>query len=188
MAVFRKDLYDSERNLLKVESFGIVIEPARGRHQEVAVMTVLANIPAIPFLSQNQQGEAIDRIVNAIGQHTGYYLSGGNHAHVSRATYALEASYVISSADGQLRTWTGAWTRENTVGQLQGYVPLVHIGQLRTCLERFSGPGAIETRFGDLFGHLDTSWTYDGLVSLILNIQLKGTFSALQKKRRVSFL
>jgi hypothetical protein len=186
--MFRQDTYNSERNYLKLESFGVVIEPARGSQRERAIVTVLANIPSIPYLSENRQGEAVTRVIEAMRQHTGFHL-GGQHqeSYVSRASYCVESSYVLESGT-DTRTWTGAWTKENEVGQLEGFVPLVHRGQLQASLLRFSAPGGMETRLGELFGHLSSDWSYMGLVSVIFNIQLTGNFSAEQKRQKKTML
>ncbi len=153
----------------------------------MCIMNIRANVPAIPWLSQNNQVAAVNLIVNAIHQHIGGGASLAFQPNVTRASFAVEATYVVTNENGS-RIWAGSWRKENDAGQLQPFEDLAHSNQLVSALQRFSVPGAIETRLADMFGHLDTSYFYDGLVSIVLVLQLVGQFSAQVRRYRTTFL
>ena len=188
MQHFREDLYaSSERNRLKVSSHYVVLEGARGRHRELGISTVIGNIPS-RYLEDGRQEEAVDAIIAATREHTGFNLVGPNTlTALNEARWAVEATYILKhSVTNFERTFTGSW--RNTWGRLTDFAALVHRDQILAQVDRLAVPGAVETELGDIFAELDSEWEYNGLVSLVLNFQLRGHFPAQFRGTRTSLL
>jgi len=147
-------------------------------------VTVLANVPSKYLLRRVWQAEAAGAVVGQMHAQTGFHLGGNSSPSVvvERASFSVEATYVLTNADNEERVWTGSW--RNTLGQLQPYQPLVHWRQLVTALSDFGKPGAIEAKLANAFGPLDTQWTYAGLVSIVFVIQLCGRFGPMMSKQQ----
>jgi len=169
----------SERNRLKVNSHYNIYSVANERQQEreSGLFVSICNIPSKYLRSQQMIETAISRIVATVNNHTGYLIGGTLQQQLSNVTkksFCLEATYRLVRADtGETRIWTGSW--RNSLGRITDFEDLVTRAQLVNAVAIFSAPGAVEEKLQEFFG-LESKWEFDGLVSLVINLNLRGQF------------
>ncbi len=175
---FVPDLFpESERNRLKVNSFYHATELAEARQRERGIFVSICNISSKYLESQQLIEAAINRIIWAVRNHTGYLIGGTlqeQQSDVIRKRWALEATYrLIHDTTGEHRVWVGSW--RNSLGRLTDFEDLLTRAQIVNAVTHFAAPGAVEEKLAETFG-LESKWQYDGLVSLVVNLNLKGSF------------
>jgi len=153
-------------------------------------MVILANVPSAYLLTHREQ-EAVDAINEAMLQLTGFAFGPEERLQsvVREKTVAVEATYVLVQEDGQQRTWTGSRHRNrNRRNMLSQFEPLLTKHQLVVLLRQFADPVTIEEVMNENQVEIDTKWSFDGLISLVLNIQLTGVFPPQYRQARKIFL
>lgn len=155
-------------------------------------MSCIYNVPS-RYIAQRRENYVVEKLFELLRKYTGVTLEGKSETIITSRSYSVEACYVLQNRKtSELRSWTGSTRLRGSnepaqrAGVLQPFTPLIHPNQFITALREFSDSTLIADKIEDIFEDEDTDWMYDGCVSIVFLVQLKGYFPPQFRPRNVT--